>query len=264
MSENTHDVDSLFQFAKSVVLEAGSQAISFYGKGKTGLRFDQDLVTQTENHLIRFFEKQLHNNFPDHQLFQNDLEDNNYTHDEKRYLWVFDPLDGSANFQSGIPIWGMSVALIENFWPIFGVFHMPSTGEMFHARAGGKAFRGNEIIQTPEYESLNDESLLFTYSRFHQRYRCSFPGKIRDLGCTGAHFCYVAMGRGDAAVAAKESFQDLAALRVILEAAGGKIRRLDGREFFLNEYLNGLSINESLLACAPDSCDRIKECLKEA
>lgn len=264
MSKNTHDVDSLFQFAKSVILEAGNQAMSFYGRGKTGLRFDQDLVTQTENHLLQFFEKKLHNNFPDHQLFQSDHEDNGYTHDEKRYLWVFDPLDGSANFQFGIPIWGMSVALLENFWPILGVFHMPSTGEVFHARAGGKAFRGNEIIQTPEYASLNDESLLFTYSRFHQRYRCSFPGKIRDLGCTGAHFCYVAMGRGDAAVAAKESFQDLAALRVILEAAGAKISRLDGRKFFLNEYLNGLSINESLLASAPDSCSRIKECLKEA
>jgi hypothetical protein len=31
-----------------------------------------------------------------------------------------------------------------------------------------------------QWQETNDESLLLTYSRFHQRYQCSFPGKIRS------------------------------------------------------------------------------------
>ncbi|GAF91915.1 unnamed protein product, partial [marine sediment metagenome] len=79
------------------------------------------------------------------------------------------------------------------------------------------------------------ESLLLTYSRFHHHYHSTFPGKIRDLGCTAAHICYVATGRAEAALIANESYQDLAAACIIVEAAGGKIYKLDGSEFLLNE-----------------------------
>lgn len=263
MSSDYHQLEELVLFAKAAVREAGREALTFYGKGATGVKFDSDLVTQTEIHLTRFFEKFLNDQFPAHQLFQNAHSDNGYTHDENRYLWIFDPINGSANFQSGIPIWGMSVALLENFWPVLGVFYMPVTGDLFHACAGANAFHGNTQIRTSEQETLTDESQLYVYSRFHQRFHCSFPGKIRGLGCTGAHFCFVAMGRGDAVVAANESFRDLAALRVILEAAGGKIFSLDGSDFFLNDYLNGHSIDGRILACSPDMALQIKEYLKE-
>jgi myo-inositol-1(or 4)-monophosphatase len=254
-------VDELIRFAKTVVQQAGEQALSFYGKGAPTLKFDSDLLTKAEIQLTRFFENQLQSTFPEHQLFQSTHADHGYTHGEKRYLWIFDPINGSANFQSGIPIWGVSVALLENFWPILGVFYMPVTGDLFHACAGAKAFHGNRPIQVRGHDTLNDESLLFVFSRFHQQFRCSFPGKIRDLGCTGAHFCYVAMGRGEAVVAANESFRDLAGLRVILEAAGGKIFNLDGSGFFLNDYLDGHSIDGGILACSPDTATQIKEYL---
>jgi myo-inositol-1(or 4)-monophosphatase len=81
-----------------------------------------------------------------------------------------------ANFQAGIPIWGMSIALLDNFWPIFGVFYMPATGDLFHARAGKDAFWGNDKIRIPDADFIDNESLLLTYSRFNQNYRSTFPG----------------------------------------------------------------------------------------
>ena len=74
-------------------------------------------------------EKELKKSYPDHKTFENREVGEEYSHDENRYLWIFDPIDGVDNFQAGIPIWGMSLALIDNFWPIFGVFYMPSTGD---------------------------------------------------------------------------------------------------------------------------------------
>ncbi len=256
-------IEDLSHFAMDVIQRTGEEALSFYGKGNPGIKFDEDLITEADSHLMQFFQDQLNTHFPEHQIFINNQSDTNYTHDEKRYLWIFDPLDGVANFQAGIPIWGISLALIENFWPIFGIFYMPSTGDLFHARAGQNAYLGKEKIQVSEYKNINDESLLLTFSRFHRHYRSSFPGKIRDLGCTGAHICYVAMGRADAAVLANESFQDLAAAGIILEAAGGRICKMDGSDFFLNEYLDGQKIQHHLLAMAPEIYSQVRNGIRE-
>jgi len=154
--------------------------------------------------------------------------------------------------------------LIENFWPIFGVFFMPATGDLFHARAGQKAYWGNEPIRISGFGTINDESLLLTFSRFHRSYTSSFPGKIRSLGCTSAHICYVAMGRADGAVIANESFQDLAAARVIIESAGGELAKIEGGDFNLHDYLDGQRIEDHLLATAREKLSQIRRCIKPA
>ncbi len=71
------------------------------------------------------------------------------------------------------------------------------------------------------------------------------------------------MGRADAAIIASESFQGLAAARVIVEAAGGKICKIDGSEFQLNEYLDGQRINEHLLIAAPENLSQVRGFLKQ-
>jgi myo-inositol-1(or 4)-monophosphatase len=256
-------IKDLTQFAMDAIRRSGEEALNFYGKGDPKIKFDEELVTEADYHLMAFFQEQLNDRFPEHQVFRNDQAKTEYTHDETRYLWIFDPLDGVANFQAGIPIWGISLALIENFWPVFGAFYMPATGDLFHAQAEQKAYLQNHKISVAEQKHINDESLLLTYSRFHRRYRTTFPGKICDLGCTGAHICYVAMGRAEAALVANESFQDLAAACIILEAAGGRICKIDGSDFFLNEHLDGQKINDHLLIMAPDIYSQVRGSLHE-
>ena len=255
------DFDELIGFGMEVIRQAGEKAMGFYGKGQPQVKFDQGVVTEAELQLTEYFQGRLHAKFPEHTLFSYDV-DRDYSHEGKRYLWSFDPLEGVANFQAGIPLWGLSLALLENFWPVFGVFYMPATGDLFHARAGCCAYWGQREIRIPASEGINDESVLLTYSRFHQQYRSAFPGKIRSLGCTSAHICYVAMGRADAAVVANETFRGLAAARVILEAAGGQLARMDGSNFNLNDYLDGQKIEEPLLVCSPENLDQVRECLK--
>ena len=257
-------IESLTRFATEVIQRTGEQALSFYGKGKAHLKFDEGLVTEAELHLREQFQDQLYSRFPDHQLYGSNEGYEGYTHEGRRYVWIYDALDGVANFQSGIPIWGTSVALIENFWPLFGVFYMPATKDTFHARAGQKAFRGKEEIRISQQESINDESVLLTYSRFHQDYACAFPGKIRTFGCTAAHVCYVAMGRAEAAIVANEAYKDLAAASVIIEAAGGKILRMDGTPLSLSDYFDGRRIDDHLLVTAPKKYAEVASFLERA
>ena len=245
------EIDNLIQFAMEVIHSSGEKALTYYGKGKPTVKFDEELVTEAELGLMDFFQDQLHAQFPDHQVFNSNQKNKGYTHEGKRYLWIYDAFEGVANFQAGIPIWGSSLSLLENYWPILGIFYMPATGDLFHAQAGQKAFLGKKEISISTQETINDESLLLTYSRFHHHYHSTFPGKIRNLGCTTAHICYVAMGRAEAAVIANESYQDLAAARVIIEAAGGKICKMDGSEFLLDEYIDGQRIEDHLMVGAP-------------
>jgi myo-inositol-1(or 4)-monophosphatase len=260
--EKQPSVEQLTEFATAVIEQLGTEALSYYGKGKPGMKFDEDLVTSAELHLTRYLQDQLISSYPDHQLFNHSQEPKSYTHENKRYLWIHDPIDGVDNYQTGIPIWGMSLALLDNFWPIFGVFYMPATGDLFHAHADHPAYRGKKRIHVLEQKAVDDESLLLTYSRFHHHYSSKFPGKIRDLGCTTAHICYVATGRADAALIANETYQGLAAARVIIEAAGGKIFKMDGTGFFLNEYLNGQKIEDHLLVVSSDNFSPVIDSLK--
>jgi myo-inositol-1(or 4)-monophosphatase len=251
-------IEDLTVFAFEAIRRSGEQALAYYGKGRPDTKFDEGLVTEAEVHLGEFFKDQLFANFPDHQIYRNEEREAGYSHGGRRYLWVYDAVDGVANFQAGIPIWGTSLALLENYWPVLGVFYMPVTGDIFHAKAGREAFRGeNQIFISPQKE-INDESLLLTYSRFHERYRSSFPGKIRALGCTAAHACYVAMGRAEAALFSNESYKDLAAAAVIMDAAGGKLFKMDGAVFFPGDYVDGRRIEEDLLAVAPDKYEEVR------
>jgi len=263
VTSKNQEIDTLIQFAMEVIHSSGEKALSYYGMGKPDVKFDDGLVTEAELSLMEFFQDQLHAQFPDHQVFNSSQKNKGYTHEGKRYLWIYDALEGVANFQAGIPIWGSSLSLLENFWPILGIFYMPATGDLFHAQVGQKAFLGKKEISISTQETINDESLLLTYSRFHRHYHSTFPGKIRDLGCTTAHICYVAMGRAEAAVIVNESYQDLAAARVIIEAAGGKIYKMDESEFLLDEYLDGQRIEDHLMVGAPGMCSQVSAYLQE-
>ena len=257
------EIETLTEFATDVIQRSGEEALKYYGKGKGRIKFDEALVTEAELHMNKFFSDRLHSRFPQHRIFVNNQEEKDYTHGQKRYLWIYDALDGVANFQAGIPLWGISLAVLENFWPVYGAIYLPATGDLFQAVAGQKAYWGSRQIQVSPQEDINDESLLLTFSRFHRYYRPTFPGKIRSLGCTAAHICYVAMGRAEAAVIANESYQGLAAAQIIVKAAGGQIHQMDGTPFYLNEYLDGQRITDHLLVAGPGVYDQIRGFLQQ-
>jgi len=261
MTLKDHGIENFAHFAADMIRRSGEKALSYYGRGKSYVKFDDDLITEAEISLTELFRGELKSNFPEHQVFESGQKDTAYTHEGKRYVWVYDALDGVANFQAGIPIWGISLALLDNFWPIFGLFYMPATGDLFSAKAGDKAYRGDEEIRISPQEDVSNETLLLTYSRFHQHYQPNFPGKIRNMGCTAAHICYVAMGRAEAAIIANESYHDLAAASIIIEAAGGKIYKMDGSEFFIGEDSAGQK-SDHLLVAAPNTYSQTRACLK--
>ena len=58
-ANQAHGIETLAGFAKELVVRLGEEALSYYGKGKTGVKFDEDLVTAAELQLANVFEKEL-------------------------------------------------------------------------------------------------------------------------------------------------------------------------------------------------------------
>jgi myo-inositol-1(or 4)-monophosphatase len=59
-------------------------------------------------------------------------------------LWVLDPVDGTTNFIKGSPLCAISLALLSNGQPIFGIVDIPLLGERYVARAGGRCLSQRE------------------------------------------------------------------------------------------------------------------------
>jgi myo-inositol-1(or 4)-monophosphatase len=241
-------VDAFREFAESLAAEAGLLAMRYYGCGKPQVKFDEELVTEAELAIRELIRTSIAQQYPEHHLLGEGADQTEYRHGEYGFQWIADPLDGTANFQAGIPVWGISLALFNNFWPILGLFSMPASGDTFKAVAGRVLLANDVPVRLESDGTASNESVLFTYSRFHHEFRSTFPGKIRNLGCTAAHLGYVACGRAEAALVKNVHIWDLAAGLILLEAAGGELRHLDGRAFHLNDYLDGKKVDTPLLA----------------
>jgi len=64
VSKKTHGIEDLIQFAMDVIRNSGEKALSYYGRGKPHIKFDENLVTEAELNLSKFFFRSAPFSFP--------------------------------------------------------------------------------------------------------------------------------------------------------------------------------------------------------
>ncbi len=153
--------------------------------------------------------------------------------------WCVDPLDGTTNFAHGLPLFGVSVAALEDGIPVVGVVRVPAMGYEFAAARGHGAFRNGRPIRVSATSRLADALAVtgFPYSRWRQPERIGayvgfFVSRVqglRRLGAAALDLCFVACGWMDVFWEFELAAWDLAAGIVILEEAGGKVTDWEGR-----------------------------------
>jgi myo-inositol-1(or 4)-monophosphatase len=239
----------MLTFAKGLARSSGVLALTFYGRANPTLRYDHDLVTEADLAVQDYIRQETRAAYPRHQFLGEEGRTRLKERDPNAPLWVVDPVDGSASFSAGLSTWGVALSLFDENRPVLGVIHLPVTNELYSAFSGTKAFLNDREIRVRE-DGIDNESLLLTYSRFHLDFSTHFPGKVRSLGSTAAHMAYVARGAASAAILGNVHIWDIAAGVVILEAAGGVIRTMEGKRPELGEYLEGDRIGQLLVASA--------------
>ena len=239
---------TLKEFVENALRKSGGLLIDLYGKGDRTLKFDENLVTEADNAAWELISSKIRSSFPGHgflrEMSEDDVEENKFP----RFLWIVDTLDGAASFQAGMPVWGISAAMFEFFWPVLAFLYLPVTGELYTAYAKREAHLNDRPIRVREQSTVDNESLILVYSRFHQDFSTNFPGKIRNFGSSAGHMAYVARGAADACFIKNVNVQDLAAGSIILEAAGGAITFMDGSPFHVGDYLEGSRVEGPLVA----------------
>jgi myo-inositol-1(or 4)-monophosphatase len=243
------ELDEMLTFSKGLARASGALAMSYYGKANPTLKYDYNLITEADLAVQEYIRREVKASYPNHKFLGEEGKSLPEDRDLQEPLWVVDPVDGSAAFSAGMPIWGVSISLFDGTRPVLGVFHLPVTGELYSAVSGAPAMLNDREIAVRD-ESVDNESLLLTYSRFHSDFVTQFPGKVRSLGSSVAHIAYVARGAACGAVLGNVHVWDVAAGQVILQAAGGSIRDLSGKLVEMSNYLEGEKIDRVLVAAA--------------
>jgi histidinol-phosphatase len=145
------------------------------------------------------------------------------------FRWIVDPIDGTRSFVRGIPHWATLVGLEHDGLPIAGVAYEPVIDRTWRALQGTGAFRDNERIHVSRVNRL-DESLMF-YSSLAWFVKAGRADQFlqlvkrtqrqRGFGDYYGHLL-VAQGAGEFMVEHGVHAWDVAALKVIVEEAGGR------------------------------------------
>lgn len=248
-----NDVD--FEWLEEVVRAAGDIALRYFRQVTTARKDDNTVVTVADQEVEAFLRQTLGQMFPADGLLGEELEIHS---GQSGRVWVLDPIDGTAAYAAGLPVWGISVGILKDWKPVAGIFYMPLLGEIYLSRGGDARFNG-QSIQVDSSGHIDTESFLCVTSRTHHKYCIDFIGKTRALGSTAAYLCYVAKGTAVAALLGRPSLWDIAGTVPILQAAGGDLRYLSGRCVDLFALADGSKCPEPVLAGAPWALDYFAE-----
>jgi histidinol-phosphatase len=193
---------------------------------------DGTAVTEIDRGVERTLRAAIRDRFPDHAVLG---EEDGLDGPDDAPRWVLDPIDGTTNFVKGNPIWATLIALQIDGEEVVGLASAPALGSRWSGFVGGGAYQDGREIRVSGVERLADaEVSLGGLSYFH---RDGLDGLVAELAARTARqrgygdfwqHCLVAAGSTDVAIEAEVSLWDLAAVRGIVEAAGGRFTSLDG------------------------------------
>jgi myo-inositol-1(or 4)-monophosphatase len=253
-----YDIDAI----KILLTTAGQQAMTYFRKVTPSWKANYTYVTDADLAVQTFLQQELERQFPDDGMIGEEDQLSKAPRNGERY-WVIDPIDGTASFVRGFPVWGIAVGLVTPNKALGGFFYLPATGDFYYTLPDGSVWHNDErtVPNPPEPESR--EAVLLTGARFHQRYTIDsrYRGKIRSLGSTVAHLCYVATGSADAAFVERVAVWDLAAGLAMVLMNGGVAEYVDGTPISLAELLHHHKAPQEMLFGHPDAVAHYREWL---
>ena len=161
--------------------------------------------------------------------------------------WCLDPLDGTNNFHHGVPLFAVSLALIENRQVSVGLVYDPVRQECFSAaKNSGLRINGQKNPSLPQPAALKQCLASVDFKRLQtpvkQRLLEQMPFKSqRNIGTCALEWAWLAAGRTQLLLHGGEKLWDYAAGTLLLEEAGGQSCTLDRLPIF-NHTLESRSV----------------------
>jgi myo-inositol-1(or 4)-monophosphatase len=259
------DEDAMREIILQAARDGGRILMQKFGSALTVRhKGEVDLVTEADRLAESAIVSVIRGTFPRHDIL---AEEEDYGRSNSQYRWIIDPLDGTKNYAHGLPWFAVSIALEVAGEVTAGVVYNPFHQELFYAEKGRGAYL-NEVALHVSKTTRLDLSLLatgFPYDRKESpinnldhffNFQTTAQG-CRRIGSASLDLAYVAAGRLDGYWEMKLKPWDVAAGKLIVEEAGGRVSDFVG---------NGLDIygKEILASNGPIHAEMVKILAKGA
>jgi histidinol phosphatase-like enzyme (inositol monophosphatase family) len=250
---------TLMEFALDAAWQAGKITLEYFQTSIVAeAKADASPVTIADRRAEERLRELIAARFPDHAVLGEEFGETAPA--GARYRWVLDPIDGTASFVRGVPLYGVMVALEEEGTPVVGVVNFPALNEVVYAARGEGCYWNGRRARVSSVSRLEDALVLATDVSAMPRYgRGGAYARLRDSSKMQRTWgdCYghalVATGRAEVMLDPVMNIWDCAALAPILEEAGGTFTDWAGnRSHTAPEAMstNGLLFERVLAACA--------------
>jgi histidinol-phosphatase len=225
------DWPDLLEAAIHAAREAGKITLRYFQTPSLAVETKSDASPVTiadksaEEWIIRFIQKE----FPDHSILGEEFGE---IRRSGPYRWIIDPIDGTKSFIHGVPLYGTMIGIEDLHLKdaVVGVVNFPALNDIMWASRGSGAFWNERPAKVSEISSLSEATLLATDTEhIDERSDAAIFEKLRKetklfrmWGDCYGHML-VATGRAEIMVDAKMNLWDVAALKPIIEEAGGKL-----------------------------------------
>lgn len=223
--------DSLAEAAAAQTLPRFRRAIAIDNKLEEGF----DPVTEADHAAEKAIRALINTHYPDHGILGEEMGAQGQ---DREFVWVIDPIDGTRAFISGLPVWGTLVGLYHQGRAIMGMMDQPFTGERYLAGPGGSylnhrgtisrltsrkgvGLSGAILMTTSPF--LFPEEAVPAYKALESRVR------LARYGCDCYAFAMLAAGHVDICIEAGLKPYDIAGLIAPIEQAGGVVSDWTGK-----------------------------------
>ncbi len=249
------------QFIQKMLRDTSKIAMQYFGKvtGTTKPGNNNQVLTKADLEVSTFLIKKIEEMYPTHNIID---EEKGVIDKKSEYTWVIDPIDGTSNFASGLPYYGVMLGLLQNNTPIAGGVSLPFFKEEYIAETGSGAYCNGRKIQVSQEKDLL--SVLVAYGidgRQNNPQQSHDEGKligelvlhIRNLRGTGSVFdtMMVANGKYGAFLSQAGRVWDNVAQHIIIEEAGGVYTDFFGKPMNYKNHLQRAKETFTWCAAAP-------------
>ncbi|MCV6604072.1 MAG: inositol monophosphatase, partial [Porticoccaceae bacterium] len=224
-------IEQRYAFAQQLAREAGALALGYFND-LASLTIQskgvQDMATEADINTEKLIRQRLSEHYPQDGFFGEETGADLKT-GTSQGTWVVDPIDGTHPFVSGMALWCISIAYLENEQVLLGVIYDPNRDELFCARRGHGAFLNDRPMVPSNSQGLNDgltgigfssrvphQKTLQFLDRFLQQ-----GGAYHRIGSGALSIAYVACGRLIGYVEQHMNAWDCLAGILLVEEAGG-------------------------------------------
>lgn len=206
---------------------------------EVSIKGSRDFVTNCDFLIEKYIIGKMKKEFLDIEILS---EEFNFDKEKTNRYFIIGPIDGTINFASGLDIWGIQVAYVENENTIASCLYFPKLDLLLSSTNNCGTFINGKEVKVKEYEKLDNSLVAFDFSRANEKNYILYQEvskkvmRVRELGAACYGFSMVANGSIDGYCILQNTPWDIEPGLLACIEAGAKVYRDNFCTIVANSY----------------------------